>query len=291
MTHPAHDIIVASLRSARLLMRADGGDPTTLATLDVVLDGSDEQAVTLADRVRERRGVRLPVVAACAKGCAWCCYQGIVLGAPEAVRIAARLRATRSPEELGRLEDRMREFAARVRPLSTELELHEARIPCPMLDLEEQACTIHEMRPAPCRGQNSSSVAGCLEAFQGHDPNAQIRTADEGQRPVTQAVWMGMLGAYAMEGYDARLVELSDGVLYLLEHPDAVERWLHKEPVLAAAETPRSRASTARRRSGIEEAVAAVRKLGASEEPAPAGETAADAARRERNRRKRGRRG
>ncbi len=287
MTHPAHDVIVASLRASRLLMRRDGGDPSTLRTLDVVLDGSDEQAEAVTARVRERQGVRLPVVAACAKGCGLCCHQGIILGAPEAVRIAERLRATRGPEELARIKDRLRDYADRVRPLKSTLERHEARLPCPLLHPEEQACTIHEMRPAPCRGQNSSSVSACLAAYEGHDPAAQIPAADQGQQPVTQAVWLGMLAAYAMEGYDARPVELAAGLLYLLEHPDAVERWLHKEPVLAAAETPRSKEFTASRRSTMEEVIAAVRQI----EAGGAGkEATGDAARRERNRRKRARR-
>src|SRR5919108_2665144 len=98
---------------------------------------------------------------ACAPGCYFCCYLPVDVLAPEAFRIAAHLKQTRSPGELADLVYRLgahgqQDFGAR-----------------PCVFLADGRCSIYEVRPMVCRGYNSLSKERC-EAFY-HDASIDLR--------------------------------------------------------------------------------------------------------------------
>ncbi|WP_437283994.1 YkgJ family cysteine cluster protein [Sorangium sp. So ce406] len=169
---------------------------------------------------------------ACRAGCATCCVSKVLVLAPEVLRIAAHLRATRPAAELAALEERVRAADAATRGL-TRLERAEARVPCPLLD-ERGACSIHAVRPIVCAGWNSLDAAACERHFAAP---AAVPTAPM-HRPsyeVANAVLAGLGWAAKEQGLDAAPLELIAALRIALERPNAGERWLARLPVFAAA--------------------------------------------------------
>ncbi|WP_437766631.1 YkgJ family cysteine cluster protein [Sorangium sp. So ce281] len=169
---------------------------------------------------------------ACRAGCATCCVSKVLVLAPEVLRIAAHLRATRSQAELAALEERVRAADAATRGLS-RLERAEAGVPCPLLD-ERGACSIHAVRPIVCAAWGSLDVAACERHFAAP---ASIPTAPM-HRPsyeVANAVLAGLGWAAKEQGLDAAPLELIAALRIALERPNAGERWLAHLPVFAAA--------------------------------------------------------
>ncbi|MGK3961808.1 YkgJ family cysteine cluster protein [Sorangium sp. So ce118] len=169
---------------------------------------------------------------ACRAGCSTCCVSKVLVMAPEVLRIAAHLRATRSAAELAALAERVRAADAATRGL-TRLERAEARVPCPLLD-ERGACSIHAVRPMVCAGWNSLDAAACERHFAAP---AAVPTAPM-HRPsyeVANAVLAGLGWAAKEQGLDAAPLELIAALRIALERPNAGERWLARLPVFAAA--------------------------------------------------------
>jgi Fe-S-cluster containining protein len=175
---------------------------------------------------------RLPV---CCAGCDACCRVHAVFVAPaEALRIAAYVRATRTPEEV----ERLRALLDRLGPRTAEMSLEErarARIPCPLLDEATGACTVHPARPLLCRGYNSYDRSACVHQLESADLRATPPGSEE-QASVHKHVFAGLiLGA----GPDrvAGPLELVDAVRTALSEPDAERRWLAGEPVFDPSAT------------------------------------------------------
>lgn len=169
---------------------------------------------------------------ACRAGCATCCVSKVLVLAPEVLRIAAHLRASRSEAELAALLDRVRAADAATRGLS-RLERAEAKVPCPLLD-ERGACSIHAVRPIVCAAWNSLDAAACERHFAAPadvPPAPMHRPSYE----VENAVLAGLGWAAKEQGLDATPLELIAALRIALERPNAGARWLARLPVFAAA--------------------------------------------------------
>ncbi|WP_437668959.1 YkgJ family cysteine cluster protein [Sorangium sp. So ce131] len=169
---------------------------------------------------------------ACRAGCSTCCVSKVLVMAPEVLRIAAHLRASRTEAELAALLDHVRAADAATRGLS-RLERAEAKVPCPLLD-ERGACSIHAVRPIVCAGWNSLDAAACERHFAApaEVPPAPMHTASY---EVANAVLAGLGWAAKEQGLDAAPLELIAALRIALERPNAGARWLARLPVFAAA--------------------------------------------------------
>jgi Fe-S-cluster containining protein len=151
--------------------------PPALAEADAVARRSADREVSRGSSI------------SCRKGCAACCRYLVRLSPPEVLHLRRALEALPEPR---RTEVRARFAAARER-LADEDLLHDLetglarggndpghdhrvetlarrylalRIPCPFLDLEEEACGIYLDRPAPCRQHLVTSPAElCRDPF------------------------------------------------------------------------------------------------------------------------------
>ncbi|WP_437475887.1 YkgJ family cysteine cluster protein [Sorangium sp. So ce1014] len=169
---------------------------------------------------------------ACRAGCSTCCVSKVLVLAPEVLRIAAHLRATRTEAELAALAERVRAADTATRGLS-RLERAEAGVPCPLLD-ERGACSVHAVRPVVCAGWTSLDAAACERHFAAP---AAVPTAPM-HRPgyeVANAVLAGLGWAAREQGLDAAPLELIAALRIALDRPNAGERWLARLPVFAAA--------------------------------------------------------
>jgi uncharacterized protein len=149
---------------------------------------------------------------ACASGCDFCCYLPVDVLAPEAFRIAAHLRQTRSPEELATLVYR----------LGAQGQDGFGLRPCVFLD--HGRCSIYEVRPMVCRGYNSLSRERC-EAYH-HDATVDLSgTKDRVAGRLAEAVEDGVIAGLEALGLDAQWYELSSAVLRALETADGLVQW------------------------------------------------------------------
>lgn len=155
---------------------------------------------------------------ACAPGCYFCCYLPVDVLAPEAFRIAAHLKQTRSARELAELVYRLgahgqHDFGAR-----------------PCVFLSHGHCSIYEVRPMVCRGYNSLSKERC-EAYY-HDASVDLKgTKDRVAGRLAEAMEEGVIAGLNALGLDAQWYELPSAVLRALETTDGPARWARGEAV------------------------------------------------------------
>jgi hypothetical protein len=177
---------------------------------------------------------------ACSAGCSHCCYQAVGVSAPEVFAIHDHLRATRSPAELQATLERIREADERTRGMSLQDRLS-PDLPCPFL--EQQRCSIYEVRPLVCRGKNSLDAAACERTLRDPEARAQFLAGTlavpcflEPIRAV-HAVAAGMqLGLHELQGLQTAPLELTAAMRILLEDPELVaRRWLSGEDPFEAA--------------------------------------------------------
>jgi Fe-S-cluster containining protein len=155
---------------------------------------------------------------ACAPGCFFCCYLPVDVLAPEAFRIAAHLKQTRSPGELAELVYR----------LGAPGGHDPGTRPCVFLD--RGRCSIYEVRPMVCRGYNSLSKERC-EAYY-HDASVDLKgTKDRVAGSMAETMEDGIIAGLNALGLDAQWYELSSAVLRALETADGAERWARGEGV------------------------------------------------------------
>jgi len=183
-----------------------------------------QHAETVAGEALTRAEKREPRTrpAACAGGCAWCCYQRVGTAVPEVARIAGYLRQTLTPAELAAIHERIQTAPAR---------RSGTRTPCPLL--VDNRCSVYPVRPLTCRGFNSTDARQCEASVRNNGQPVQAIYAP--QMRLTALVLDGLRAGVAQAGLWGDAVELTAALRIALAVPDAVERWLDAEPVFAAA--------------------------------------------------------
>jgi Fe-S-cluster containining protein len=189
--------------------------------------------------------------AECRPGCVSCCYL-MVSGPPfEIFSVARRLLDTKTPAELARLRERLREVAAV--PLDP-MQRTRAGIPCALL--EDGRCATYEQRPSVCRMALSQSRAAC-EACQ-KDAGGFIPYIEQ---PSKFAAVMQMGIDYALitrRNLSTEGAELSRALLIALDDYEvALGIWLQgKDPF------PGTHVGAPGRPSSRDKATAAAKRLG-----------------------------
>ena len=169
----------------------------------------------------------------CAAGCPWCCYLIVETTPPEALRVVAHLRESRTSEEIAELCTRTAQLDDRIRGMGRQLRA-EVQLSCPLL--VDDHCAVHSHRPLKCRGGNSADATLCRRNFEKVEDTPlpvylpQLYLADHIQR--------GLDSALSAAGLVSRRLELVATLRILLKVPDAVDRWLSGEDVFAPAAIP-----------------------------------------------------
>jgi Fe-S-cluster containining protein len=188
-----------------------------------IMERASRQAAALVEQSPQR------ATHACAAGCYFCCYLPVDVTVLEALGILAYSQKALTPEAFAAMQQRLAATAAKVRGLSFE-EHARARLPCALL--VDGRCSVYPSRPLACRAWNSTSVDRCEEVFRG-DPVALLPPLDT---CAYDAVW-GMARGIAAGLKQARLnnktYELHSILQRLLETPNAAQRWLQGEDVVA----------------------------------------------------------
>ena len=153
----------------------------------------------------------------CQAGCSHCCSARVEALDPEVLRIAAALK-TRPPAAIAALTERLRGHAARAQASTAQTH----RMPCPLL--EQDLCTVYEVRPAVCRKTHSLDVRQCAT------PGADIPQSLEVLLKA-EALSKGSADAYKHIGLAAAGHELGKALLLALTDPTAEARWMNGEAV------------------------------------------------------------
>ncbi len=172
-----------------------------------------------------------PAPIACAPGCPSCCVSKVAVVAPEVLRIAAHLRATRGPDALDALVARVAAADARTHGLTRALRAREG-VPCPLL--ADGACSVHAVRPLLCRGWTSLDARACERHFADPD-HARVAPAYPVAYELASAVLAGLGRAAIDAGRDGALLELTAALRIALERPTAGDRWDAGRPVFVPA--------------------------------------------------------
>lgn len=179
---------------------------------------------------------------ACSEGCAWCCYQPVTVSLPEAIAIAAHVRATFTAAgltalkaRLAALDDKAHRFGAFARGY--------LKTACAFL--VDGKCSIYAARPVRCRSVYSRDVAHCRWVTE--NPDLVYAWRDRVLEPnpyppeaviVADAVLTGITAAARDAGLQSETLDLIAALRIALDTPDVAERCLGGEPVFAAATAP-----------------------------------------------------
>jgi hypothetical protein len=233
---------MAEVSRAGMDLRAPSGDQSwqviaaTRILIDILKGHAPLRASKAAEKANEffessikrnATGVKIE----CAKGCAYCCYVAVSALAPEVFLIANTIRA--QPD-----------FDARsIRIHAVERATHrlggyeraQRKLPCALLG-ENNACTVYDARPGPCRGVTSASVRHCHAAFNGAAVSIPTPMVWSTLRNAQVQALMAALTAVELP---AESYELNEAVCLALDNPDAETRWLKGEDVFANVSTLR----------------------------------------------------
>src|SRR4029453_16055411 len=169
-----------------------------------------------------------------------CCHQSVGVTPPEVFAIYDHLRATRAPDEMDALVARIREADDRTRGMSSAERLS-PDLPCPFL--EDQQCSIYEVRPLSCRGTNSLDVSACERTLRDPATRAAFLAGNVSVpcylEPIRafRAVTAGLqLALDQLHGLEVMPLELTAAIRVLADAPDTVpEQWLGGKDPFARA--------------------------------------------------------
>jgi Fe-S-cluster containining protein len=172
----------------------------------------------MLERVMELNRMEIPD---CSKGCAFCCYIQTDIHAGEAFVLAEAVR--RMPDDQRQdVMTRLRSNADTFSRMSLTERQH-AKIPCALLDLKTNSCSVYADRPVHCRKWHSSDVRCCEIEF--HEPGTVGTPVDAVSMRLG---WSVILGYW--EASKGPSGELHQGVLMAID-PDAEKRFCRGEPV------------------------------------------------------------
>lgn len=175
-----------------------------------------------------------PVKAACAKGCAMCCRTIIVLTEPEALLLADFIERTNSKEDLDKIIARVRAADAVTRGRNGD-ERWGFGPPCPLLDVENGACSVYGGRPFACRGAYSSSLQSCKKAFAERATNPRALGSEPFIYQNANILILAMAIGLKSAGVTLHRLELNAALTAIWSTQNAFGLWLAGEDIFKNA--------------------------------------------------------
>lgn len=211
---------ISSAMASNVIELLGHGDPANVVK---VAARSESVAQALYDRD--------PSKVACKAGCSWCCHERVSVSAVEVFRIADAL------SQRPHAEEAVLERARRVEKMAADAPPGERPpIPCPLL--EEDRCSVHEVRPLLCRAANATDATPCRSWVEtGTRTHVDVVT---GKALPCNAVRAGMIRAIHESGLEADALDLAVALRVVLEgEPSTMrEAWARGGRVFADAYLP-----------------------------------------------------
>jgi len=191
-----------------------------LAAVKLLAFGRSDQNQALLERDNSR--------IECGAGCAACCHQDVEATIPEAILVAAQIGGAADPRHdaiLAEAEASSSDAAQKLGPR-----------PCPLL--QENRCSVYDVRPLACRAVFSPSAKKCNDSLvrvqRGETSSATIAEIYAGPLFMSRGDQAGVLGICKDLGLQYDVVHLARTVAMILRDPGTVERWLAGETVFPA---------------------------------------------------------
>lgn len=113
-------------------------------------------------RVIQAEAASKGIVAACHRGCDFCCHRVVAATLPEVIEVTEEVQARFTPDEKAALLKRCEEYEEATKGY-WRLESQLANAPCPFL--VDHDCSIYDSRPLSCHSRNSTNPESCRKAF------------------------------------------------------------------------------------------------------------------------------
>jgi Fe-S-cluster containining protein len=169
----------------------------------------------------------------CKESCCWCCFQNVLVLAPEVFRIARFIQNDTNFHIQEKVIKHLRSLSRRIyRCTSTERSnLH---LPCAFL--QNDRCMIYPVRPLSCAEFASFNVQDCKRGYNlGFGPEDIIH--EKARLIVYRAVHKGLLeGLIAMLNKSDNIpLELTVAVIAALDNSDSEEAWIRGDDIFSNA--------------------------------------------------------
>ena len=173
------------------------------------------------------RKKKIPGKIECKVGCSYCCYAQVSLTPPEAVFIGHFIKENYSLRQTDAL---MKRSTGNIRltkgkSLEERIDIWE-KTPC--IFLENDKCSIYEVRPFICRAWHSLSVDQCERAFHSGNKDAEIDSTPY-RNIIFGAVRDGLSNACDLYGCESIPIEIASSIKIILQHPSPEEAWIKGE--------------------------------------------------------------
>lgn len=173
-----------------------------------------------------------PEKPACRKGCSFCCNLRVALKAHEVFRITVHVASKFSKKRRDEIMKRAQLNLSILASLSKRGQVT-TNLKCPFL--QDDACSIYEVRPASCRDFHSLDQAVCEHSFEHPtDIESQSRCI-EPLRYVGTKLSEAAAMAFAEEGYDPQTYELNSALVEALTESSSSKRFNHHKTAFLEA--------------------------------------------------------
>jgi len=189
------------------------------------------RALAFGDQVIQDYEAKSPMEEkiACRPGCSYCCHYEVVLSPAEAVLIGHHAKHAFSEPDIVRLLERMDRvlYLREGRSVSERAEvLHET----PCVFLEEDKCSVYEVRPLICRALHSLDREGCRAAV--HAKHSKVAFVGYSHRYyVFQAVRSAIRQTCDEMDCQTQEMTIARALADYFDHPEPSDAWIHGDEV------------------------------------------------------------
>jgi Fe-S-cluster containining protein len=192
------------------------------------LDRSRARHEKKCDEVLEQESKAL----ACRKGCPFCCHLRVTLKAHEMFRITAHMASRFSRKRRDEILKLAQINLSILSSLSKRGQVT-TNLRCPFL--QDDACSIHEVRPASCRDFHSTDKAVCEYSFENPTDIESQSSCIEALRYVGTKWSEAASIAFAEAGFDPHTYELNSALVEAMTEGSSAKRFNHHKTAFLKA--------------------------------------------------------
>ena len=194
------------------------------------------RSLAFGDQVIAEYEAKAPVEEkiACRAGCAYCCHYEVILSPAEAVLIGHHAKHSFSETEAVRLLER----TDRILNLRDGKSVsHRARVlhETPCVFLEDDRCSVYEVRPLICRALHSLDRQGCKEAVRARRQKVAF-VGYSHRYYVFQAVRSALRRTCAEMGCQTREMTIARALVDYFDHPEPSDAWIQGAEVFRGSQ-------------------------------------------------------
>ncbi len=194
-------------------------------TVPVIIRKLYQLGGELVERTEKQKNITNKIE--CNVGCPYCCYTRVKLTPCEALHIGQHIRENYSLRQTDILMKRITNTLRQAKGKSTE-ELASFWEKTPCIFLENEKCSIYNIRPFICRAWHSLSADQCRRAFESENRDAEIDSTPF-RGIIYGALRNGLTHVCRSMGHEWQSTDIITAVRTVLAHPDPFSAWVKGE--------------------------------------------------------------